>query len=158
MDSQARDSADAALHAYVGAIAQHFGVPPEHTSCDAGTPATACIGFDRCNAVPHDLALVWDERLGWAAAVQVPGGERIPFTYLGTSAVPPLSAVTSFLTDLVADRERGQHRPPDFGPCTDLPDKLTAATRDTDRPFVPRPRMPSRQAPARSVHRRGHPG
>lgn len=145
MDSHGRDPADAALHAYVGAIAEHFGVPPEHTSCDAGTPATACIGFDRCKtAVPHDLALVWDERLGWAAAVQTSGGEFIPFAYLGASPTPPVEMVTGFLTDVVAGRERGRHRPPDFDPRTDLRDKLNAATRYTYRPFVPRPRLPSR--------------
>lgn len=145
MDSHGQNPAEAALHAYVGAIAEYFGVPPEHASCDVGTPATAYIGFQRCApAVPHDLALVWDERLGWAAAVRTPVGELIPFAYLGAGATPPVGMVTGFLNDLVAGRERGRHRPPDFGPCTDLRDKLNAASHDTERPFVPRPRLPSR--------------
>jgi hypothetical protein len=146
VDIHGRDPAEPALHAYVSAIAEDLGVPPEHTSCDAVTPATAYIGFDRCApALPlHDLALVWDERLGWAAAVQTPtGGELIPVSYLGTSAVPPVQVVTRFITDLVAGRERGQHQPPCFGPCADLPGELTAA-RGAGPPSVPRPRVPSR--------------
>lgn len=146
MDIHGWEPAEAALHAYVGGIAEHLGVSPERTSCDASVPASACIGFDHCEAAfPHrDLSLVWDERLGWAAAVQTPSGELVPVSYLGTSAVPPVNVVTSFITDLVAGRERGRHQPCCFGPCADLLGELIAATRGAGPPSVPRPRVPSR--------------
>lgn len=141
MDIYGRDPIEAALRRYVGAIADHFGVPLEHTNSDAGAPATAYIGFDQCVPdFPHrDLALVWDERLGWAAAVETTSGEDlIVFSYLGASAVPHVSVVTSLVTELIAGRDHGRSQPPYFDPCPDLLDALADATRDSAAATLPR--------------------
>lgn len=146
MDVDDCDSVESSLHAYVAAIAEYFGVPPDQTSCEAGKLATAYIGFSRrAPDFPHrDLALVWDERLGWAAAVQTPSGELIVFSYLGTSPVPHVNVVTSFVNELIAGRDHGQNSPPFFGRCDDLPGKLTAATRGTARRTATRVTSPTR--------------
>lgn len=147
MDIYGWDPTEAALHAYVGTIAEYFGVPPEHTTCEVGDLAGAYIGFDESvPEFPHrDLALVWDERLGWAAAVEIASSEElIAFSYLGVSAVPHVDVVTSFVTELMAGRDRGQSRPPFFDRCDDLLDKLTTATRNTTPPTSPRPHASTR--------------
>lgn len=126
-----RESVESELHAYVTAIAEYFGVPPDQTSCEAEGLATAYIGFGPClpDFPQRDLALVWDERLGWAAAVQTASGELIAFSYLASSPVPHVNVVTSFVNELIAGRDHGENSPPFFGRCDDLPGKLIAATR-----------------------------
>lgn len=110
------------LRGYLGEVARAVGVGLESCTLDAGTPASAYIALDwRLDRFPrHDLALVWDERHGWGAAVEDADGATV-LTYLGGEVVPEPRAVVRFLAavraadpdvgtlDAPALREAGEH-------------------------------------------------
>ncbi|WP_290056199.1 DUF6292 family protein [Amycolatopsis solani] len=88
------------LRGYVEAVAKAVGVGPESCASDAGTPAAAYVALDwRPARFPgHDLALVWDERHGWAAAIEGTAGDpSTVLAHLGGEAVPEPRAVVRFL-------------------------------------------------------------
>ncbi|MEQ0565578.1 DUF6292 family protein [Amycolatopsis sp. NEAU-NG30] len=88
------------LRGYVGAVARAVGVGLESCTLDAGTPAAAYIALDwRLARFPgHDLALVWDEVNGWAAAIENAHGDAATILrYLGGEVVPEPRAVVKFL-------------------------------------------------------------
>lgn len=86
------------LRDYVGVVARAVGVGLESCTLDTGTPAAAYIALDwRLSRFPeHDLALVWDEVHGWAAAIEDAGGPAV-LTYLGGDVLPEARAVVRFL-------------------------------------------------------------
>jgi hypothetical protein len=88
------------LRGYLGAVARAVGVGLESCTLDAGTPAAAYIALDwRLARFPgHDLALVWDEVHGWAAAIEdVTGEAATVLCYLGGEVLPEPRAVVRFL-------------------------------------------------------------
>ena len=88
------------LRRYLGAVARAVGVGLESCTLDAGTPAAAYIALDwRLGRFPgHDLALVWDEVHGWAAAIEDATGEAATvLAHLGGDVLPEPRAVVRFL-------------------------------------------------------------
>ncbi|GAA5160595.1 MULTISPECIES: DUF6292 family protein [Amycolatopsis] len=121
------DAAESALQAYIAVVADALGVPPESTCAMTGRPASAYIALDERlpNFPDRDLALLWEDNQGWAAAIETHSGEDvIVVAYLGGEVVPPPSAVVGFLRDLLADKQPGQLEPPNFPPCADLTERL----------------------------------
>ncbi|MEU5258915.1 DUF6292 family protein [Amycolatopsis sp. NPDC021455] len=92
------------LRGYVGAVARAVGVGLESCTLDVGTPAAAYIALDwRLTRFPeHDLALVWDEVHGWAAAIEDATGATV-LAYLGGDVFPDPRAVVRFLAAVRAD-------------------------------------------------------
>lgn len=92
------------LRGYVGAVARAVGVGLESCTLDVGTPAAAYIALDwRLSRFPdHDLALVWDEVHGWAAALEDDTGATA-LTHLGGEVCPEPRAVVRFLAAVRAD-------------------------------------------------------
>ncbi|SFW83385.1 DUF6292 family protein [Amycolatopsis australiensis] len=92
------------LRGYVAAVARAVGVGLESCTLDAGTPAAAYIALDwRLTRFPgHDLALVWDEVHGWAAAIEDTAGATA-LAYLGGEVLPEPRAVVRFLAAVRAD-------------------------------------------------------
>jgi hypothetical protein len=72
---------------YVGLVAEAVGVGPESSITQLDDPVSVYVALDRrAERFPHrDLALLWDERFGWALALEVPGGARL--TRLGYLAI-----------------------------------------------------------------------
>ncbi|TVT49904.1 hypothetical protein FNH05_16490 [Amycolatopsis rhizosphaerae] len=133
------DTAESALRAYVGAIAEAVGVAAESTCCTVSRSATAYIALDEhLPGFPdRDLALIWDDSHGWAAAIETHCGEDlIVVAYLGEDLVPPPRKVVAFRDGLVADRQPGQLEPPEFEPPEDLAEWLSR------RVHVPAQRVP----------------
>ncbi|WIV55166.1 DUF6292 family protein [Amycolatopsis nalaikhensis] len=94
------------LRGYLGAVAKAVGVGLESCTLDAGTPAAAYIALDwRLARFPdHDLALVWDEVHGWAAAIEDATSDAVTvLAYLGGEVLPEPRAVVKFLAALRAD-------------------------------------------------------
>jgi hypothetical protein len=94
------------LREYLAAVARAVGVGLESCTLDAGTPAAAYIALDwRLSRFPeHDLALVWDEVHGWAAAVEDASGDAATvLAYLGGEVLPEPRAVVRFLAAVRAD-------------------------------------------------------
>jgi hypothetical protein len=61
-----------ALRTYLAAVGAEVGIGLESVTIDHETPMSAYLALDtRLPDYPdRDLALVWDERYGWAAAVE----------------------------------------------------------------------------------------
>lgn len=140
---------ESALHAYVDAVAHGLGVRSEYTSCAISDSASAYLALEERlpNFPDRDLALIWDERHGWAAAIESSCGEDlIVLAFLGREPVPSPAAVAEFVNDLLAGGNPGQHEPPVFGHRHDLAGQLrVAANADRELLFrqVARPRARS---------------
>ena len=105
------------LRGYVTAVASELGVGWESCALDLDDPVSAYVALDW--RLPHlpdrDLALLWDERHGWAIAVETRSGEDlIVLRYLADDdVVPAPRAVTAFLASVRAGDDRtGRPDPP----------------------------------------------
>jgi hypothetical protein len=104
------------LRGYLTAVGAAVGVGAESCTMDIDTPVSAYIALDgRLDRFPdRDLALLWDERHGWAAAVETHSGEDlVPLAYLGDDDVfPEPQVVARFLADLGVNHTVDRPRPP----------------------------------------------
>lgn len=93
-----------ALRHYLDGVAAALDVGLESSTIDLDTPVSAYLALDhRLPAFPdRDLALVWDEEHGWAAAIETHSGEDlIIVSYLDSDTVaPPSERVVEFVRDL----------------------------------------------------------
>lgn len=107
------------LRAYSDAVASALGIGLEACAFDLDAPASVYVAIDwRLDRFPgRDLALLWDERHGWAAAVEASCGEDlVVIAYSGgPEIVQDPQQVVRFLTALRADdRTLLQLDPPGF--------------------------------------------
>lgn len=103
------------LRRYIGNVAAALGVGLESCVIDSTTPASAYVALDvRLPRFPgRDLALLWDERFGWSAAVEAHCGEELlVLAYRGGELLATPKDVTRFVTDLRANRSTGTSAPP----------------------------------------------
>lgn len=88
------------LPAYLAAVSAAVGVGVESCTADFGNPASAYIALDtRLPRHPgRDVALLWDERHGWSAAVEHDSGsDLLVVAYLGGELVPGPGRLARFL-------------------------------------------------------------
>jgi hypothetical protein len=93
------------LRAYLAAVARAVGVEPQAATVDLGPPLSAYLAVDhRLVGFPgRDAAVVWDERFGWAVAVETHSREDLIIVgYLGEDVVPAPAAVARFLREVAA--------------------------------------------------------
>lgn len=114
------------LRRYVAMVADAIGAEPGAWCCDRVVPVGAYIALEQ--QVPRypgrDIAVVWDEENGWAAAIETGCGEDvIVLGYLGGDLVPPPGVVAEFVSELLADGYPGQPDPPAVRTADD-PDAL----------------------------------
>jgi Family of unknown function (DUF6292) len=105
----------AGLRGYVDRVSRALGVGPDGNCWELEDRASAYIALDgRLPGYPdHDLALIWDEENGWAAALETPtGDDLVVLCYLGIDVLPPPYAVADFVAALRADDYPGQPDPP----------------------------------------------
>jgi hypothetical protein len=121
LDATMLDSPDefafaSGLRGYLAAVATGLGVGLESCAIDSLSPAAAYIALDgRVRRFPErDLALLWEERLGWSVAVETPSdGDLIVLTYHGGDLVPPPSEIGAFVAAVRSgDQSMGQPNPP----------------------------------------------
>jgi hypothetical protein len=121
------------LRGYVAAVAAGLGVGFESCAIDATPPAWAYVALDvRVTRFPdRELALLWDERQGWSAAVETHSGEDlVVLTYRGGDLVPKPAEVAAFVTAVLADDQSvGQPGPPERVSDADR-DAVAAGLRD----------------------------
>lgn len=87
------------LRHYVARIADGFAVGTGASYCETAEFATAYIALpERAAGWPdHDAALLWDQRHGWALAIErFPGAALEVVAYQGNTLVPTPSAVLAF--------------------------------------------------------------
>ncbi|MEU4745008.1 DUF6292 family protein [Actinosynnema sp. NPDC023658] len=126
---------DPDLARYVRAVAAGLGSAERRWSTDPGPPATAYLPLDPpLPSFPdRDLALLWDEEYGWAAAVRTRADEPpVVITYLGGDVLPTPADVAAFVAALRSGRHPGDPRPirlRTYGGPDDLPGRLRAHYR-----------------------------
>ena len=116
-----------ALWAYLRAVAERLGVGIESCTVDIDPPASAYLAVDghAPNHPGRDLALLWDERHGWSAAVETPGEDLRVLGYLGgLRAVADPDEVAGFVA-AVRDGWSPSMRPAEFARTDDLDDYLS---------------------------------
>ncbi|MDS0136847.1 MULTISPECIES: DUF6292 family protein [unclassified Amycolatopsis] len=96
-----------ALLGYLRDVTAELGIGLESCTLDHDRPVSAYVALD--TRLPHypdrDVALLWDEERGWAAAIETHSGEDlIVLRYLGgPTVVPPPRRVARFVTALHED-------------------------------------------------------
>ncbi|GAA2840948.1 DUF6292 family protein [Crossiella cryophila] len=109
------------LQGYVAEVARLLGIGLESCTIDPESPASAYLALDwRLDRFPGlDLALLWEERLGWHAALESRTGEELIIlayltaeTHLG-GVLPAPTEVLGFVADVrVGEHRLGQPVPP----------------------------------------------
>ncbi|WP_460439176.1 DUF6292 family protein [Amycolatopsis stemonae] len=123
------------LRQYMLAVAGKLDAPAWF--CEVDAPATAYIALERRLArfPDHEVALLWDERDGWAAAVESASGEDVVIlAYLGEDVLPAPDKVVAFVDGLYSNGYPGRPDPPDFrspGASDGFDERLTACAGDT---------------------------
>ncbi|KDN17406.1 DUF6292 family protein [Amycolatopsis rifamycinica] len=95
-----------ALLGYLREVTAELGIGLESCTLDHDRPVSAYVALD--TRLPHypdrDVALVWDEERGWAAAIETHSGEDlIVLRYLGDTLTPSPRRVARFVTALHED-------------------------------------------------------
>ncbi len=122
------------LRQYLLAVAAKLDAPAWF--CEVDVPAGAYVALERRLArfPEHEMALLWDERDGWAAAVESSiGDEVIVLAYLGEDVLPAPEAVVDFVAALYGEKYPGRPDPPDFrrpGTADGFDDRLAAYAGD----------------------------
>lgn len=101
------------LRAYVSAVSGALGVGWASCALDLGSPRSAYVALDRRlpSHPDRDLALLWDERQGWTAAVETHSGEDlIQVDRMGGRIVPPPAEVVRFAAGLGRRPRRARAR------------------------------------------------
>ena len=118
--------AEQELRTYLKAVGAEVGVGLESVTIDHETPTSAYLALDtRLPDHPdRDMALVWDERHGWAAAVETHSGEDLlVIAYLGGESITAEPRrVKGFLEALAQGRRVGLSTPPAIRTATTMDD------------------------------------
>ncbi|SEQ96344.1 DUF6292 family protein [Actinokineospora terrae] len=112
-----------ALRAYLREVATEVGVGLESVTVDLDTPVSAYLALDvRLPSHPgRDVALLWDERSGWAVAVETYSGEDlIVLRYLGGAVDASPREVSRFVNALRVGKQVGLTEPPSLRVPTGL--------------------------------------
>jgi len=143
MDLDFDGAAARGLRSYVRLVASRLGLHGDCFYLDLHAPLNAYLALaHRLPMFPdRDLALIWDERHGWAAALETDAGKTLlVVSHLGIEVLPPPEVVAQFVVDLVAG---GFPLPPGDPPGLravdakdDLPDRLAHYSRPALAEFV----------------------
>ncbi|HVV08001.1 DUF6292 family protein [Amycolatopsis sp.] len=119
-----------ALSGYLRAVADELGVGLESVTVDHATPVSAYLALDiRLPRHPdRDVALLWDERHGWAIAIETHSSEDlIVLAYLGGPTITPAPGKVARFVDTVRSDDRAGRGtvPPAIRPAGS-PDDLAA--------------------------------
>ncbi|MGM1057978.1 DUF6292 family protein [Saccharothrix sp. Mg75] len=113
-----------ALHGYARSVTRELGLAPERSYVQVEGIATVFLELDRrLPAFPdREAALLWDERSGWAAAVETHSGEDlIVQSWFGSDLLPGPRAVARWV-DALFRGERGART--GYGPTGEAPSDL----------------------------------
>jgi hypothetical protein len=117
VDNEWPDAAARGLRRYVRLVAEAVGAGSSAWCCEVDARSTAYVALEgRIALYPdHDVALVWDERTGWAAAVEsASSDDLLLIAYLGDDVLPSPRQVAQYVGELLADPPVGSLKPPHF--------------------------------------------
>jgi hypothetical protein len=102
------------LRRYVRLVTEALGLSGECSWVQAEPPGSVYLALEgRLPSFPdHDVALLWDEEHGWAAAVETHSGtDLVVVSYHGEDVLPPPREVATFVTRLFRGECPGQPSP-----------------------------------------------
>jgi hypothetical protein len=131
MDLDGEGMAARGLRRYVWLVAEAVGVGTEAAVVQLHDPLGAYLALDSRHAAypDRDLALLWDERHGWALGLETDSDADVRVLgYLAVELLPPPRVVGTYVERICRGGETGPARPPSFGelPAVDLTDRLAA--------------------------------
>ncbi|GAB1515195.1 DUF6292 family protein [Actinophytocola sp. KF-1] len=126
------------LQHYIQQVRLALGLRGECSYTQADEPASAYIALDERLAThpDQDVALLWDERHGWSAALEDhSSSDLLVVAYFGRTVLPPPADVAAWTTDLfrVPPADRGHAQTPHIPGTSDVRQQLTtyASNRST---------------------------
>jgi anti-anti-sigma factor len=137
------------LHRYLRLVARELRLEGESWSVHQEPGFSVYLPLqERSERFPdQDVALLWDERFGWAAAVESSrDNELTVLGYLGQDVLPSPRTVARFATEVIAGDGDARPRPANPPRPDDLADRLgryatpsasVTLTVHTDRPLQP---------------------
>ena len=121
------------LRRYLGLVAEAVGVGAEACYAQLEPPIDAYIALDHrlCAFPARDAALLWEERCGWALAVETHGGaDLMVLGYLGLDDVLPAPRLlTGYVRAAIDGVSVGEPNPPVLHGTADLTTRLAAYAR-----------------------------
>jgi hypothetical protein len=122
MDLDEDDPAARGLRRYVGLVADAIGVGSGASLVQLDEPVGVYLPLDRRG--DRDLALLWDERCGWALAVESGRGVDLAITgFLASELLPAPRVVADYVRRGCRHGDFGTRSAPVFDP-TDLISRL----------------------------------
>ncbi len=116
MDLDEDDPAARGLLRYVGLVGDAIGMGAAASMVQLDEPISVYLPLDRCAAEyrDRDLALLWDERCGWALAVESGGGVDLRIAgFLGSGLVPAPRVVADYVDRACHGGGFGDASPPE---------------------------------------------
>lgn len=110
------DTLSRGLRQYVRLVSEALGLTGESSYVQADDAISAYIALDRrLRRFPgRDVALLWDEKHGWSAAVETHSGEDLlVVAYLGRDVLPRPASVAAWASELF-DRPAAEPGTPPF--------------------------------------------
>jgi hypothetical protein len=128
------------LRRYVRLVAEAIGVGAEASTIQLDEPVSVYLALDRCSPrhPDQDLALLWDERRGWALGVEsVASADVLVLGFLADELLPSPSTVADYVAAACRDEGFGAALPDETlrdetPPDETLPDAKSLAGRLAD--------------------------
>jgi hypothetical protein len=129
---------DGLLREYVRAVAAGWGIGVESCVLDVEPPAWAYVALDRTlpRYPDRDVALLWDERTGWAVAVETHSSEDLIVVAcpVDGTVVPPPSRVRAFVDEVTGHGGWAGNRVPSVWRAAGRHEELAARMADVLAP------------------------
>lgn len=126
------------LRYYVCDVASRLGVGLDSIFYELSQPANAYLALpQRARWLPtREVALLWDEGVGWALAIETGSGEDLLLVaYLGGEVLPEPDMVATFVhgtlsRGILSGARFGSPDPPNVRVCADLHERLVAYAKE----------------------------
>jgi hypothetical protein len=99
--------AEQGLRSYVGRVAAGLGLDSAGMWCEVADEAAAYVALEQrlASRPARDVALVWDDRRGWAVGVETRSGEDLlVVAWYGPELLPSPEEVVRFVRNVLAER------------------------------------------------------
>jgi hypothetical protein len=133
------------LRRYVRLVAEALDLGATGYCVELEPPVGVYLALDRrLRGFPdRDLALIWDEEQGWAAAMETHSTEDlILLSHLGTDVLPPPRLVARLVEEVLAEQSAVRGDPPCFRIHTHDDDLPTRLAHYAAAGTIPGPSMP----------------
>lgn len=142
MDLDVQGAPARGLRRYVRLVAEAIGVGTEASTVQFDHPVSVYLALDRRHPTfpDRDLALLWDERFGWALGAEADSSADVQVVgYLAVDVLPLPEIVAKYVETACRTGDRGVPVAPTFDPVDLVSQLIGYATRGRDHSRVLRP-------------------